>query len=171
MPQVLFDSLPPNARVWVFGASARLDENARTKLLQAVDEHLAGWRAHGSPLVCARDWRNDRFLAIGVDEAATGASGCSIDGMFRVLQSLQEKLGTQIVGGGTIYWRDTSGAIQSGGRMAFIDAVANGQIVGDTPVFDLTVATVGNWRENFERAASTSWHGRLLKSESVTRGE
>lgn len=167
MPQVLFDALPPNARVWVFGASASLDEKARTTLLHAIDEHLANWRAHGTPLVCARDWRDNRFLAVGVDEAATGASGCSIDGIFRVLQSLQEKLGTQIVGGGTIYWREASGAIQSGGRMAFVDAVANGKVVGSTPVFDLTVSTVGEWRENFERAASSSWHAKLLKSAGV----
>ncbi len=167
MPQIHFDALPSNARVWAFGASAPLNEQSRDELLSAVDEHLASWRAHGVPLVCARDWRDDRFLAVGVDEAATGASGCSIDGMFRVLQSLQTKLGTTLVGGGTMFWRDQSGAIQSGGRREFIDAVASGHVSSQTPVFDLTVGTVGEWRTLFERPASTSWHSRLLKSSSM----
>ncbi len=168
MPLVLFDSLPSNARLWVFGASVALDADVRGALLSAVDEHLAQWRAHGTPLVCARDWRDDRFLAIGVDEAASGASGCSIDSMFRVLQSLQEQLSATLIGGGTIFWRDAAGVVQSGTRSAFIAVIAAGDISDDTPVFDLTIGTVGEWRTLFERAASTSWHARLLKSATTT---
>ena len=164
MPLVLFDSLPSNARVWAFGASVALSDDARVALLKAVDEHLVGWRAHGMPLVCARDWRDDRFLAVGVDEAATGASGCSVDGMFRVLQALQDKLDASLVGGGTIFWRDRMATVQSGTRSEFIGAIAAGQIGPDTPVFDLTVGSAGEWRTLFERAASTSWHSRLLKA-------
>ena len=80
MPRVVFESLPDDARVWVFGAANALDDRARERLLSAVDEYLDQWHAHGAALVCARDWRDDRFLAIGVDQSTAGASGCSIDG-------------------------------------------------------------------------------------------
>lgn len=162
MPQVAFDSLPPNARAWVFGAGAPLDDSGRAVLLRAVDQHLHQWRAHGIPLVCARDFRDDRFVAIGVDEAATGASGCSIDGLFRTLQSLQEAVGTTLVGGGTMFFRGENGLVQSSDRAGFVAAVAAGTVAADTPVFDLTVGTVGDWRERFERRAADSWHARLL---------
>ena len=80
MPKVEFESLPDSARVWVFGAESPVVGNASNDLLAAVDQHLSSWRAHGVPLVCARDWYENQFLAVAVDEAATGASGCSIDG-------------------------------------------------------------------------------------------
>jgi hypothetical protein len=164
MPQVEFESLPPNARLWVFGAGTPLDALAEAQLLNAVDEHLAQWRAHGAPLVCARDWRDNRFVAVAVDEAATGASGCSIDGLFRTLTALQQTVGTTLVGGGTLFWRASDGSVQSGNRTAFADAVAGNTISASTPVFDLTVATVGDWRANFERPTATSWHARLLNT-------
>ena len=74
MPQIAFDAMPAAARVWVFGAAAPITGAARDALFEAVDEHLRNWKAHGTPLMCARDWRDDQFLAIAVDEAATGAS-------------------------------------------------------------------------------------------------
>ena len=45
-----------------------------------VDAFLDQWNAHGSALTCAREWRDDRFLAIGVDQSTAGASGCSASG-------------------------------------------------------------------------------------------
>ena len=162
MPHVAFDTLPPNARAWVFGASDLLDESARNKLLLVVDEHLSQWRAHGVPLVCSRELRDDRFLVVAVDESATGASGCSIDGLFRALQNLQAQLGTTLVGGGPMFYRGADGAVMCVDRSGFSDAVKSGAISAETPVFDLTVATAGDWRTAFEKAARDSWHARLL---------
>jgi len=161
MPQVEFSALPARARLWVFGADSPLSEEMRVRLLAAVDAHLAQWAAHGVPLVCARDWREDRFLAIGVDEAATGASGCSIDGLFRVLAVLQSELGTALMGGGRVYWRDRGGAVQRGDRADFTAAAARGEVRGDTPAFDTTITTVGEWRTAFEKPVAQSWHARL----------
>lgn len=162
MPQVEFDTLPPTARVWVFGAAAPVMGAARDALLEAVDGHLAEWRAHGVPLVCARDWRNDRFLAVAVDEAATGASGCSIDGLFRVLAGVEHAVGTSLLDGATVFWRSDEGAVQSTDRPGFRQLAARGGVSAATPVFDTTVDTVGAWRDRFERAAAASWHARFL---------
>src|SRR6187431_2487645 len=104
MPQISFDAMPPSARVWVFGAAAPVTGAAADALLAAVDGHLAQWKAHGTPLVCARDWRDNRFLAVAVDEAATDASGCSIDGLFRVLGQVEHQIGTSITDGGAVFW-------------------------------------------------------------------
>ncbi len=162
MPVVNFDALPNEARAWVFGAAAPVVGAAAQSLLSTVDAHLANWRAHGAPLVCARAWRDDRFLVIGVDEAATGATGCSIDGLFHVLRDIESLVGTTLVGGGTVYWRDAAGAVVSGARPVFRAAAAAGAVDGDSLVFDTTVTTVGAYRSGFEKAAADSWHGKLL---------
>ena len=162
MPKVDFSVMPDSARVWVFGAAAPVTGAARDALMLAVDAHLDTWRAHGAPLVCARDWRDDRFLTIAVDEAATGASGCSIDGMFRVLAAAEPQIGTSLTGGGTVFWRDASRGIRAAGRRAFSEAARAGEVTATTPVFDTTVSTVGDWRARFERSASESWHAKLV---------
>ena len=45
MPLVSFESLPDDARVWVFGASTSLDQRAEQLLSHDVDAYLGQWRA------------------------------------------------------------------------------------------------------------------------------
>lgn len=162
MPLVNFDTLPDEARLWVFAAAAPVTGAAASALLTMVDEHLRHWRAHGAPLVCAREWRDDRFLAVAVDEAATGASGCSIDSLFHALRAIESQVGSSLVGSGQLYWRDASGAVQVSDRPSFRSMASAGSVSGDSPVFDTTVTSVGAWRTAFERPASASWHARFL---------
>lgn len=162
MPIVAFEALPDSARLWVFAAAAPITGAAAESLLPRVDAFLHQWRAHGAPLACARDWRDNRFLAVAVDEAATDASGCSIDALFTGLRDLEGQLGTTLLNSGMVYWRDVTGAVVAMDRPAFRAAAAGGQVHEDTPVFDTTVITAGAWRAAFEVPARASWHARLL---------
>ena len=164
MPITQFDKMPGTARLWVFAARNPLRDNDSSGLLKVVDWFLEKWNAHGIPLLTARDWRDSRFLAIAVDEAATGASGCSIDGLFRTLSSMEERLGTSMIGAGHIFWRNPGGEIQAGTRAEFKEAARRGEISSETTVFDLTVTNVESWREHFERPVALSWHARLISA-------
>ena len=162
MPHVPFDSLPDSARVWVFGSDKPVTGAAAERLTAAADAFLARWAAHGTPLHASRDWREDRFLTIAVDQRQAGASGCSIDGLVRTLQSLEPELGASLVGGGRVYYRDAAGTVQSVSRDDVEALGAQGTIGRDTTVFDPTVTTLGDWRERFETTAGQSWHAQLL---------
>ena len=162
MPRVEFAALPNDARVWVFAADRPVTGPAADRLLTEVDRFLDGWAAHGQPLTCARDWRDDRFLAVAVDQRDAHASGCSIDGMFRVLKSLESAIGASLLGGGRVLYRDGSGAIRSVSRDEFSTMATGGEVSGATHVFDATVSTSGAWRSHFERPAAESWHAALL---------
>ena len=168
MPIVPFDSLPDDARVWVFGTDRALTAPEATRLLDIVDSYLARWAAHGEPLTSARSWRDDRFLTIAVDQRTAGASGCSIDALFRQLQDLERALGLTIVGGGRVFWRDDRGVVQGADRSAFTELAERGTVSRETPVFDPTVTTLGAWRAGFERPARESWHAELMPAR-VTR--
>lgn len=166
MPVVTFERLPDDARVWVFGAAAPVDEIDAPKLLAAVDAFLFQWNAHGHPLTAARDWREDRFLIVGVDQRAEGASGCSIDGLFQTLKELESAIGTTLLAGGGVYFRDSIGLVHCITRQEFEAMSRRLQVNGDTPVFDTTVTTAGALRTHLERPASTSWHAGLLQTAS-----
>jgi hypothetical protein len=162
MGAVPFETMPADARVWVFASDRPIEGEQAELLLGAVDQYLAEWKAHGHGLTCARAWRDGRFLAIAVDQRDAFASGCSIDGMFRVLQQLQQQLGASLVGGGRVFYRRPDGTIACVDRNAFSEL----DLPGTTPVFDQTVATVGDWRSRFETQAASSWHSALLRSAS-----
>jgi hypothetical protein len=162
MPIVPFHTLPDDARLWVFATSDSVTGDRAARLLNAVDGWLAEWKAHGEPLICARDWRDDRFLAIGVDQSTTGASGCSIDALFRILQGLQNELGTSLVGGGRVFYRNRDGDVETVARSEFSERAVSGEVSADTPVFDTSLTTAGAWRAGFERPAADSWHRDLL---------
>lgn len=162
MPIVPFDTLPDSSRVWVFASDRALADARADTLLAAVDRFLADWKAHGVPLRCGRDWRDDRFLAIGVDVEAENASGCSIDVLFRTLQTLQREIGAQLVGAGRVFYR-ANGSIEATDRDDFKSRVASGAITRDTPVFDISITDAAAWRSRFEQPASTAWTAAFFR--------
>ena len=163
MATVSFDKLPSDARLWVFAAGRPLDAEERGRLLALVDGFLEQWKAHGAPLSAARDWRYDRFLLVGVDESAAGASGCSIDAMVHQLAGLERALGIELLDHGPVLFRHDD-RIERLPRPAFNELARRGDVSSDTIVFDNTVTRVGDVREGrWETRASESWHARAFK--------
>lgn len=158
MPRVSFADLPDSARLWVFASDRQLRPDESKALLAEVDAWLDQWKAHGAPLRSAREWREDQFLAIGVDPTTEQASGCSIDALFRSLQQLGTRFGTSLVAGGRVFYRDASGAP----RMAPRSEVQR-EITMDTTVFDTSLTDAGAYRARFERPASETWVGTLVQ--------
>ena len=157
MPRVDFSQLPDNARVWVFASDRRLDADESRALLHDVDAFLDQWKAHGAPLRNGREWRDSQFLVIGVDPTVEQASGCSIDGLFRSLQQLGTSLGTNLLGGGRVFYRDAEGATRVVPRPK-----AGSVVEPETPVFDTSLTNAGEYRRKFERPARDTWVSSLI---------
>lgn len=162
MPLVPFETLPDDARVWVFAGDRPITGSDATRLLDAVDAYLARWKAHGEPLTVARTFTEDRFLTVAVDQRASHASGCSVDGLFRTLKEVERDAGVSLVGAGRVHYRDADGSVRSVERGDFGDLAAAGRVAADTPVFDPTVTTLGEWRKRFEARVGESWHAQLI---------
>ena len=162
MPLIEIEALPDDARAWVFGADKTIEAPASTILLREVDGFLSRWNAHGAPLTVGRDWKYGRFLTVAVDQSTAGASGCSIDGLFRSLKALEPRVGASLITSGVVFYRDANGFIQSVDRDRFTILGAEGKIPPGTHVFDPSVTTLGEWRARFELEVTQSWHAGLL---------
>ena len=92
MPRVEFDALPDRGRLWVFPATQALTSAQSDAFLHEVDSFLDAWAAHGIPLRCGRQLRDDQFLIIGVDVDAEAPSGCSIDALVNRLRGLPSRV-------------------------------------------------------------------------------
>jgi hypothetical protein len=162
MPIVSFKEMPSDARVWVFGADRRVEGDAERRLLEEVDSFLESWKAHGDPLTVARDWREQRFLVIAVDQRDANASGCSIDGLFRDLQRLEREIGARVVGSGRVFWRDADGTVHAAERSELKSRIAAGEITSSSRMFDLSATTLADLERNFEKPAEESWAAASL---------
>lgn len=161
-----FAPLPDSARLWTFGVSRSLAPDEEALLLSEVDGFLAGWKAHGHPLAAARDWRHGRFLLVAVDDRVTPPSGCSIDALVRRLKELEDRMDVEMVGGGPIWYRDggPDGPIRRISRAAFTELAAQGEITGETVVFDPSLTRLEGLRQGkWEIPARQSWHARLIR--------
>lgn len=167
MLETRFEDFPDSARVWVYGSDRALDSDAEERLLGEVDNYLTSWTAHGVPLSAARNWRDGRFLTIAVDQERAGASGCSIDGLFRTLKAMEKEIGAAVVTSGLIFYRDRGGKIRAVTREEFGELGAKGEIDGDTEVFDLSVTGLAEWRARFSSRAAHSWHSALLPARTA----
>ncbi len=162
MPRIPFDTLPPQARLWIFAAERPLDAPERDRVLGAADAFLDTWTAHGTPLRAAREWRHDQFLLIGVDESQAGASGCSIDALFRGLKALQVELGVRLVDTPPVWFRDGAEIVVAS-RERFAELAAAGAVDRATPVFDNTLTRVADLRAGrWEVPAGAAWHGKAF---------
>jgi hypothetical protein len=160
-------TLPDEARAWIFAAERALAPAEAERLLADVDAFLQGWKAHGSPLTCGREWRYERFLIVAVDERSAPPSGCSIDALVRSLKSLEGELGVSLLDHTPVWYRD-AGLLRRVDRAAFKSLAGAGEVGPDTIVFDNTLTRLGQLRRGeWERPARESWHRRAFFPASV----
>jgi len=163
MPLIPFDQLPDHARLWTFAAPRQLTEQEARPFLAATDEFLVGWTAHKVPLATAREWRFDQFLFVAVDEAAAGASGCSIDALVHFMRDAEKELAVRLTDNGLVWFRNANSQVVATTRAEFQRLADTGAVGPDTMVFDNTITTIGALRAGtWEIPASRSWHGRAF---------
>lgn len=171
MPRIDFDDLPDSARVWIFPADRPLEPRERRELLDAVDEFLEDWNAHGAPLRGARDLRYARFLIVGVDEEAAPPSGCSIDALVRVFKEKERELDLRLLDRSPVWYREdpkggSAPPIRCVSRSEFRDLADAGAVAPDTVVFDPAVTRMDRIRGgDWEGPAHASWHGALITND------
>ncbi len=133
MPRIGFEQLPEHARLWIFAAQRELDDPERARVLEEVDRFIDQWTAHDVPLTAARDWRQGRFLMIGVDEEAAGLSGCSIDALVRRMKVVQEELGVELVNNAPVLFKN-GGTIERISRERFAELASSEQLASLEPM-------------------------------------
>jgi hypothetical protein len=170
MPRESLEALPDDSRAWVFGVERPLSEDEEARFLRAIDEFLNDWKAHGVPLRTARDWRRGRFLIVAVDQRSEPPSGCSIDALVRVLKHVGDSLGVATVDNTPVWHLDRAGEVQRSSRSRFRQLVEEGNVTGDTIVFDNSVTQLGHIRSGrWETTAARSWHARAFRLEKESR--
>lgn len=160
----LFPSLPDTARCWIYVAERRLTEAEQATLLEALQPFFAGWASHGRPVQGAATILEDRFLVVAGVIVGGEISGCGIDASVHAVEETAGRLCITWSSPLLVFFRDDDGALQSLPRSAFRNRVADGAVTAETPVFDLSLTTLGHLRSGaFEKPAGASWHARVFR--------
>lgn len=146
--------MPASARVWVYKASRFLDESEAARIEARARAFTGQWAAHGKPLTATAFVQDQLWLVFVVDESKEGASGCSIDTVFRLVQDLESELGLRLTNRLLL-------AYEKEGDIALTDLQNLENIDAGTIIYDDTVQTLGEWQHR-RKKASESWLNRYI---------
>lgn len=157
-----FAQLPDHARLWVFAADRPLTPPEQQRVTAAVEEGLAAWAAHGSPVTWGYELRENQFLLLGADETHTALTGCSIDNAVHRIQKLERELNLSLTDHGRVFFVD-QGRVRCVNRAAFRELAEAKAVGADTVVYNNIVATVGEARRGaWKVPLADSWHAKAF---------
>lgn len=163
MKENLFSGLPDDARIWINAADRDLTIAEQRDVLVTLSTFIDGWSSHGHKVVAEAALVKDRFAVIAAHIPGGDVSGCGIDASVHALAELAGSLGFGWASALSIFF-DAGGRVRQTDRATFSSLAEAGSVSLDTVVFDLSLATLGAWRQGqFEVPARQSWHGRVFR--------
>ena len=158
---VEFDQLPDTARVWIYQAERRFSKEELPRLKTGLEEFLRQWTAHGAELKAAYQLPYDRFIVIGLDQDLNSASGCSIDASVHFIQQIEQEFGLNLLDRMNVTFRQ--GEYFAYKPLNEFRKMAKSRSVSPkTIVFNNLVTNKYEYQQDWEIAASESWHSRFF---------
>ena len=153
LPPLPFSGFPDSAKVWIYQTGRSL-EAVNPILSAALDPFVSTWKSHGADVRGAWALYAGAFVLVVADEHQSGVSGCSTDGLVRVMQQLSLQTGQD-------FFNRTACGLFGPDGLGFLplSSVKKGELpttAEDLFYADLTPATLADLR--------TGWPVPLLKS-------
>lgn len=151
-----FDTLPAEARVWVYQANRPLNQEEQKEILTFLSGFLENWTAHQQSLRASAKIMDNFFVIVGLDEEFQAASGCSIDKQVHFIKQIEEKWKVSLLDHSQI-------AYLSEGEVKFVhfnkikDAIIEGIISPETLIFNKNIATKKDLESAWLLPAQETW--------------
>ncbi len=156
----MFTHFDDDARIWIYGFSKPLSDENMELVKSYMKDFTRGWVSHGDQVLGDFEIVEKRFVFLVAENTL---SGCSIDGSVDLFRKIRALHGLDALNQNLIFYRDDSRTIRCSDRLSFQREVQQGRIDENTPVFDLSFASLGDLRKRrFELPAGESWHGRVF---------
>jgi hypothetical protein len=79
-------------RTWIFVAHRKLTEVESAQVETALQDFVRSWSSHGTPLKASAFCFEQAAIVVAADELVAKASGCSIDKITHLVQTLGQQL-------------------------------------------------------------------------------
>jgi hypothetical protein len=161
---VPFNTLPETARIWIYQTDRPLSQGESDVIKSRIAGFLEKWTAHGHALHAGVDIQYQHFVIIGLDESLSGASGCSIDSLFRDLSALGREFNVDFFNRELIAF-----IINNEVKLIPREALKTffTEVNADVLSFNNLVSTKGALEQTWLQVAKSSWLKRYMPSISV----
>ena len=159
---ISFDTLPKNARIWIFPSSRLLNMAEVEKIEDRSSAFLQSWTAHKMDLDAAFIIVDRAFLIISVDEKNTGASGCSLDKLHLFVKELGAALSLSFLERLNVTFLQENGEACILPLKEIEQKIQHAEINADTKVYDITLLSVEELSSKFKVHLSANWLNRYL---------
>lgn len=149
-------TLPDSSRTWIYKADRFLNENEVTFIEQKLNAFIPSWAAHGKQLFAEAKVVDNLWIIIAADEAKEGASGCSIDKVFRLITELENELNISFTNRLILAYQENKEI-----KLTPLSAIKDLGINAQTLIYDDTIQTLGDFHTRL-RKAEDSWLKRML---------
>lgn len=149
-------SLPDSSRVWIYKADRFLSNEEVDRIQKKVDDFIPTWAAHGKKLYAEAKVVDNLWIVIAADESREGASGCSIDKIFRLVADLEKEMACSFTNRLIV-------AYQSDGEIKLtpLAQIKEVGIHSDTLIYDDTIQNLAEFKQRL-RPANETWLKRSL---------
>ena len=158
---VEFNTLPDDARVWIFQASRSFSQEELGEVKNLLNEFIEDWTAHGSELRAGCEIRYNRFIVLALDQTITSASGCSIDASVDFIQQLEKKYDITLLDKMNVSYKQGD-FVAYKPLVDFKKMAKQNAVSKNTIVFNNLVTNKLEYEEAWEVPASESWHARFM---------
>lgn len=158
-----FEELSAASRVWIYQADRVLNQKDQDALLNASEEFLSQWAAHGQSLLASATIKYNHFLIIATDEGFNMASGCSIDSSFRFVQEMGGKLGINFFDRASLAFLNNE-EVQFVAMTNLKSAIASGTVEESSLFFDNNLGTKEELEKRWLVKAEESWLKRYFQT-------
>ncbi len=148
-----------SSRAWIYQSNRPFSAGEAREIGEQLNQFYAQWDSHGAAV---KGWAGllfGQFIVVLADEEATGVSGCSTDGMVRVVKSLERQYSVQLFDRLTLTFL-VEGKAQMLPLSQVSYALEKGFLSPDTPMFDNTVQTKGELLHRWLSPLRATWLGK-----------
>jgi hypothetical protein len=158
-----FDTMPANARVWIYAANKVLNPQEELSIQQAGEQFVTEWTAHQQQLKAAFTILHRVFLVVAVDEHYNDVSGCGIDKSVHFMQEIDKKYNLNLFNRLQIEALVNNELVLTNKQQLAVMWQKN-QVNEHTLVFNKSVQTKEQLTNSFQQTLSQSWVYEALQA-------
>jgi len=159
--RVDFNTLPDQAKVWMYQSSKPLQESEITTIRNFAEEFLSNWESHGIPVEGAIDIVKDHFIRIAAFTNEPSMCGRAQDAQVNFVKDIELKLNLVLTDRLELAF-EIQNVVKIIQMSSVETNISERTIMAETVFFNNLVSSKSEFRNGWSVPASKSWLDRFF---------
>lgn len=159
---VEFNSIPEDAKVWIYPSSRKFYANEIDEITEKVKTFVENWKIENTDFKASYKILYNRFIIFSADDVATPLNHKDIDASVSFILELQETYKVSLLDKMNVCFKQGE-FVQYKDLKDFKKLLKNKAVTGKTIIFDNLITTKQDFDNFWEIPIEESWYNRFLK--------